>query len=82
MSTPPAREPMPLEGCHRRSHPSPYEFDVVFSKYVFEHLDRLAAALLELRRVMRPGGHLLPHTPNRWHYVTHGATVTPTRFHS
>ena len=58
------------------------EFDVIFSKYVFEHLDRPAAVLRELRRVLRPGGHLLLHTPNRWHYVALGATVTPTRFHS
>jgi len=63
----------------------PYEdgtFDLVFSKYVFEHLDRPSAVMRELRRVMRPGGHLLIHTPNRWHYVAMFATVTPTRFHA
>lgn len=62
----------------------PYEdatFDVVFSKYVFEHLDRPLNVLRELRRVLKPGGHLLIHTPNRWHYVAIGATVTPMRFH-
>ena len=36
----------------------------------------------ELRRVMRPGGHLLIHTPNRWHYVALFATLTPTSFHA
>ncbi|HTG46425.1 MAG TPA: class I SAM-dependent methyltransferase [Actinomycetota bacterium] len=63
----------------------PYEdasFDLIFSKYVFEHLDRPVAVLRELRRVLRPGGHLLIHTPNRWHYVALFATVTPTRFHA
>ena len=63
----------------------PYDdgtFDLVFSKYVFEHLDRPDAVMRELRRVLRPGGHLLIHTPNRWHYVAMFATVTPTRFHS
>jgi SAM-dependent methyltransferase len=62
----------------------PYEdatFDLVFSKYVFEHLDRPVEVLRELRRVLKPGGHLLIHTPNRWHYVALGATVTPMRFH-
>jgi SAM-dependent methyltransferase len=57
------------------------EFDLVISKYVFEHLDRPQMALRELRRVLKPGGHLLIHTPNRWHYVALGATMTPTRFH-
>ena len=57
------------------------EFDLVFSKYVFEHLDRPMTVMRELRRVLKPGGHLLLHTPNRWHYVAMFATFTPTRFH-
>jgi SAM-dependent methyltransferase len=58
-----------------------HEFDLVFSKFVFEHLDRPVAVLRELRRVLKPGSHLLIHTPNRWHYVTVAAALTPTRFH-
>jgi SAM-dependent methyltransferase len=57
------------------------EFDLVFSKFVFEHLERPLRVLRELRRVMKPGAHLLIHTPNRWHYVPIGAILTPTRFH-
>jgi SAM-dependent methyltransferase len=57
------------------------QFDVVFSKFVFEHLDRPLTAMRELHRVTKPGGHLLIHTPNRWHYVTLAAAITPTRFH-
>jgi SAM-dependent methyltransferase len=57
------------------------EFDVVFSKFVFEHLDRPLATARELRRVTKPGGHLLIHTPNRWHYVTLAAAFSPTSFH-
>ena len=57
------------------------EFDLVFSKYVFEHLAHPAAVMRELRRVMKPGAHLFVHTPNRWHYVALAATVTPIRFH-
>jgi SAM-dependent methyltransferase len=63
----------------------PYEegvFDLVFSKYVFEHLERPLPVMRELRRVMKPGGHLLIHTPNRWHYVAIAATLTPTSFHA
>jgi SAM-dependent methyltransferase len=58
------------------------EFDLVFSKYVFEHLDRPRDVMRELRRVLKPGGHLLIHTPNRWHYVAMFATLTPTSFHA
>lgn len=58
------------------------EFDLVFSKYVFEHLDRPLRVMRELRRVMKPRAHLLVHTPNRWHYVALFATLTPTRFHA
>lgn len=62
----------------------PYDdgsFDLVISKYVFEHLDRPEAAMRELHRVSRRGAHLLVHTPNRWHYVSLFARLTPTRFH-
>ncbi len=58
------------------------EFDLVFSKYVFEHLDRPVDVMSELRRVMKSGAHLLIHTPNKWHYVATFATITPTRFHA
>lgn len=57
-------------------------FDLVVSKYVFEHLDRPQAVMMELRRVMRAGAHLLVHTPNRRHYVALAARLTPTRFHA
>ena len=57
-------------------------FSLVISKYVFEHLEHPLPVMREIRRCLRPGGHLLIHTPNRWHYVALGATVTPTRFHA
>jgi SAM-dependent methyltransferase len=56
-------------------------FDLVFSKYVVEHFARPIAAFREIRRVMKPGAHFLFHTPNRFHYVALGATLTPPRFH-
>lgn len=56
-------------------------FDLVFSKYVVEHFARPVATFREIRRVMKPGAHFLFHTPNRFHYVALGATLTPPRFH-
>jgi SAM-dependent methyltransferase len=63
----------------------PYDdetFDLIFSKYGFEHLERPELVMRELRRVLKPGGCLLIHTPNRWHYVPMLATITPTSFHT
>lgn len=41
-------------------------FDVVTMIEVLEHLPDVAAALAEIRRVLRPDGRLLLTTPNRW----------------
>ena len=56
-------------------------FDLVFARYVLEHLDRPAVAFREMRRVLRPGGHFVFQTPNRFHYVAVAARLTPQRFH-
>ncbi|MGF1468333.1 MAG: class I SAM-dependent methyltransferase [Sandaracinaceae bacterium] len=45
----------------------PYEdgvFDVVFCHHVIEHLRRPERGLEEMRRVLRPGGHLILGTPD------------------
>ena len=57
-------------------------FDLVFLRYVVEHLSRPLATFRELRRIMTPGAHLLLQTPNRYHYVAIGAMLTPSRFHA
>lgn len=56
-------------------------FDVVFSIYVFEHVDRPRALAVEIARVLRPGGVCLALTPNLYHYVTLLSRLTPTAFH-
>lgn len=56
--------------------------DVVFSRYVLEHIADPQAFLREVNRILKPGGDFLFLTPNRRHYVALAARVTPHCFHS
>ena len=56
-------------------------FDLVFADNVLEHLDRPERVFAEVARVLRPGGVFLVKTPNKWHYVTLLARLTPHAFH-
>jgi len=56
-------------------------FDMIFSRYVFEHVQRPSAFLKEMNRLLRPGGSLIFLTPNKWHYVALAARLTPHRMH-
>jgi SAM-dependent methyltransferase len=56
-------------------------FDLVLSRSVFEHFEDPVPVLKEIRRVLRPGGHLVFRTPNRFHYFAVVASLTPHRFH-
>jgi SAM-dependent methyltransferase len=56
-------------------------FDVVFADNVLEHLSNPEAVFREVLRVLKPGGCFLAKTPNRFHYVTLIAQLTPTSFH-
>lgn len=57
-------------------------FDLVFSRYVLEHVTKPRAFLGELNRVLKPGGRFLFLTPNKWHYVSLGSRLTPHAFHN
>ena len=56
-------------------------FDLIFSRWVFEHLEDPAGVAGEFARVLRPGGRAVVVTPNRFHYMTVGASLTPLWVH-
>ena len=65
--------------------PLPYEddrFDLVVSRYVFEHVQDPEWTAAELLRVTRPGGWICAVTPNKLGYVALGSRLVPNRLHA
>jgi SAM-dependent methyltransferase len=65
--------------------PLPYpdaSFDIVVSRYVFEHVADPEEVSRELMRILKPGGWLCVMTPNKWGYVAISARLVPNRFHA
>lgn len=56
-------------------------FDVVFTRYVLEHVGSPQSFLREVRRVLKAGGSFVFLTPNKWHYVSIASRCTPQAFH-
>jgi ubiquinone/menaquinone biosynthesis C-methylase UbiE len=52
-------------------------FDMVSANMVVEHLEKPAAALREIHRILRPGGYFVYHTPNSKFYITFLASLLP-----
>lgn len=52
-------------------------FDLVTANMVVEHLSRPEEQFREIRRVLKPGGVFLFHTPNAWGYTTVFARMLP-----
>jgi SAM-dependent methyltransferase len=76
--------PASAGGCGAALEQLPFPdgtFDLVSCNMVFEHLVDPEAVVGELSRVVAPGGRILIHTVNAWHYLALLARVTPFRFH-
>jgi SAM-dependent methyltransferase len=56
-------------------------YDACVSNYVMEHIRDPQKHMLEVARVLKPGGKYLFRTPNRYHYVSLVAKATPHDFH-
>ena len=56
-------------------------FDVVFCRYVLEHITEPKAFLDEICRVLKPGGRFMFLAPNKWYYVAIISRLTPHWFH-
>ncbi len=64
--------------------PLPYpdaSFDLVLSRYVFEHVDTPGQTAAELLRVTKPGGWICAITPNSWGYIALASRLVPNRLH-
>jgi SAM-dependent methyltransferase len=59
-----------------------HSFDIIYSRYVFEHVQDPDAVARELLRVLKPGGLIAALTPNRYGYIALAATVVPNRLHT
>ena len=57
-------------------------FDLIFSRYVLEHVKSPAIFVKEMHRLLKPGGGIIFLTPNKWHYVSLCAKLTPNAFHA
>ena len=56
-------------------------FDLLICRSVLEHLDVPSSAFQEFYRVLRPGGRFVFLTPNKFDYVSIGASLIPNRWH-
>ncbi len=63
----------------------PYEddrFDLIFARYVFEHVEDSDFIGQELLRILKPGGVIAAVTPNKWGHIGVGARLVPNRYHT
>lgn len=56
-------------------------FNLIFSDYVLEHVEKPRLFLAEVNRLLKDGGSFFFRTPNRYHYVAVISAMTPHWFH-
>ncbi len=54
-------------------------FGAIVSDYALEHVANPGQLLLEIHRVLKPGGTFIFRTPNKWHYVSLLGRTLPDR---
>ena len=52
-------------------------FDIIYSDWVLEHIEKPAFFAAEVERVLKPGGWFCARTPNRWGYIALSARLVP-----
>ncbi|PWT99247.1 MAG: hypothetical protein C5B51_27490 [Terriglobia bacterium] len=52
-------------------------FNLITANMVFEHLADPAQSLREMNRILEPGGLVIFHTPNLWHFPILAASLIP-----
>ncbi|MSO75388.1 MAG: class I SAM-dependent methyltransferase [Alphaproteobacteria bacterium] len=55
--------------------------DVIYSRSVMEHVTQPEAVIAEAFRVLKPGGHMIFLTANKWDYASIIARLVPNRYH-
>lgn len=64
--------------------PLPFEtgtFDLIYSDWVIEHVERPEAFVAEVHRLLKPGGWFCARTPSKWSYIALFARLIPTALH-
>ena len=67
--------------CTIEEYDSERSFDLVTLRMVAEHISEPDLAVAALARLVRPGGHVVIYTPNRWSPVSLAAAMIPNRLH-
>lgn len=61
-------------------YPDEY-FDIILSRFVFEHIGDPHGVARELLRVLKPGGIIAALTPNKYGYIAMAGMMVPNRMH-
>ncbi|WP_082162015.1 class I SAM-dependent methyltransferase [Mycolicibacterium chubuense] len=56
-------------------------FDIIISRFVYEHVEDSRFVASELLRILKPGGTIAALTPNKYGYIALVARAVPNRLH-